>query len=172
MSTLILIAGLTVSLFGTITMTIPLISCVRVFFDFGKLKEAKQSLRYDRLEQGDVGFREIASRYLEIKEYGNKVDVDEIEYITHEPKLSADFINKDEEKKPKYTGSSETDLIFVKYSLNEDNDLGIGSSYNSEIHKFYQLFEPDMRQGEQKIRLIGLSLLGVGFLLQIFSLLI
>ena len=172
MSTLVLVVGLTVSLFGTLVMTIPLISRARVFFEFGKLKEGKQSLRYDRLEQDDIGFREIASRFLETKEYGDEVGVNEIEYITHEPKLSADIINTDSADKPKYSGSSTTDLIFVKYSPNEDNDFSIGSSYNEEIHKFYQLFEPDMRQGEQRIRLVGISLLGMGFLLQIVSVLI
>ena len=170
MSTLVLIVGLTVSLIGTLVMTIPLISQVRVLFEFGKLKEAKRSLRYNRLEQGDVGFEEIASRHLKTKEYGDEVDTSEIEYITHEPKLSADFNTAGEETT--YTGSSTTDLIFVKYSLDEDTDHGIGSSYNENLHKFYQLFEPDMRQGEQRIRLIGVVLLALGFLLQIISILI
>lgn len=91
MSTLLLIMGLTVSLIGTLIITIPLISQVRVLFEFGKLKEAKRALRYNRLEQGDIGFREIASRYLKTQEYGDEVDTTEIEYITHEPKLSADI---------------------------------------------------------------------------------
>ena len=171
MSTWILIIGLTVNLVGTIVITIPLISSVRVFFEFGRLREAKQSIRYDRLEQGNIGFREVVSRHLKEKEYGDRLSVDEVEYITHEPKLSADLINTNDLDKPKYSGSSTTDLIFVKYSPDEDSDVSIGTSYNQDIHKFYQLFEPDIQQGEERIRLAGISLLGLGFILQIISVL-
>jgi len=153
-------------------MTIPLIPRARILFDFGKLKEAKRLIRYDRLEQGDKGFQMVASRHLETRDYGDDIEVSEIKYISHEPKLSADMINTEDEDTPKYVGSSTTDLIFVKYDLDENNNHGIGSSYHQSIHDFYQLFEPDIRKGEQRIRLFGIFLLGVGFIFQIISILI
>lgn len=172
MSEEILITGLTVSLLGTVIMTIPLIPRARILFDFGKLREAKRSIRYDRLKKGDKGFQMVASRHLKERGYSDEIDVNEIEYITHEPKLSADIINTDSEDTPKYVGSSTTDLIFVRYDLNEDNEHGIGSSYHENIHEFYQLFEPDIRQGEQRTRLFGIILLAIGFGFQIISILI
>lgn len=164
----ILITGLAVSISGTMVMSIPLIPRVRVLFQFGKLKEAKRSIRYDRLESGDDGFEEVASRHLSDQNYGDQMEVNDVEYITHEPKFSADLVNTDDDDSPKYVGSSTTDLIFVKYS---GNDAGIGSSYRENIQDFYKLFEPDIRRGEEKLRLIGVTLLGVGFVLQIISIL-
>lgn len=164
----ILITGLAVNISGTMVMTIPLISRVRVLFQFGKLKEAKRSIRYDRLETGDEGFEEVASRHLSDQDYEDQMDVNDVEYITHEPKLSADLVNTDDDDSPKYVGSSTTDLIFVKYS---GNDASIGNSYRENIQDFYNLFEPDIQRGEEKFRLIGVTLLGVGFVLQIMSIL-
>lgn len=159
----ITILGLFISILGTALIAIPVLPRIRVLFEFGKLREAKQSIRFSRLQQGDTGFDEVASRYIQDTDINDEWDIDDIEYISHEPKLSPDFIRTEEEETPKYDGSSTTDIIFIKYT-----DEGPGTtSYHHNPANFYQLFESDMRRGEEKIRFFGLFLLAVGFIFQI-----
>jgi len=160
------ILGLGLGVAGSVVIAIPLIRSIRTYFEFGKLREAKQSIRYDKLTQDDVGFNQVAKRHLESKEFGDEMEVDDVQYITHEPKLSADILNSPNSDKTKWIGSSETHLIYVEYS---SENSSVGSSYNSTPADFYQLFEQEMIRGEEKIRLLGLSLLTVGFVLQILS---
>lgn len=165
-TTAVRILGLGLGVAGSVIIAIPLIRSIRTYFEFGKLREAKQSIRYGRLTQDDVGFNQVVKRHLENKEYGDEIEIDDVQYITHEPKLSADILNPSNSDETKMIGSSETHLIYVEYS---SENSSIGSSYNSTPANFYQLFEQDMIRGEERIRLLGLSLLTVGFVLQILS---
>lgn len=162
-SDMITAIGLFVSIVGTIFIAVPVLPRVRRYFTFGKLREAKQSIRFDKLTQRDIGFREVASRHIKNSEYAQDLDVDDIEYISHEPKLSPDFLRTDSDDMPKYTGSSTTDIIFIKYTNKSEGT----THYIHNPTNFYQMFESDMYRGEERVRFFGLFLLAVGFVLQI-----
>jgi hypothetical protein len=88
------IAGLLLDIGGAGMLAIPDIHRARIQFVFGRLKEAMEEVEYGKLQRDDIGFQDVARRY--VKEYGaGERGTENIEYITQEPKASPDLDSTD-----------------------------------------------------------------------------
>lgn len=152
--------GLILDIFGVMVLAIPDFRLLAERFRFGKLRSARENLRFNGLTSDDAGFEEIVSLHND-SQPNVEITSDDVDNIEYGPEMEPVFQDGD------LTGFEVN--IRLKFNYADETEfagLDVQNSGMPPEHIYPEIIRL-IEQGERRFRLGGLSLIVLGFAFQL-----